>query len=338
MTAHDIVVVGASAGGLEAFSQLLDALPADPGFAIVLVQHLAPQREGGLTGLLASRTALEVVEATEDVAVAPNHVYVVPPNVQMEFRDGHLHLLPRPTDRSQYTPIDHFFCSLADTGSIRIASVNPAAGRLVVTMSDTGAGISRAMLAGIFNPFEPAGEPALRAPGLGLGLATCKAIIEAHGGRITADSAGIGCGATFTIELATIAVPAATRPPEPVGRPAHRILLVEDNRDNATAIAELLRVHGHQVDVADSISAALERAKCGFDVLVSDIGLPDGTGRDLMRQLRSSGPVRGIALTGYGSDADVSNSMDAGFACHLTKPVDPDRLLAAIDELAGPRH
>src|SRR5262245_22274268 len=104
----DLVVagVGASAGGLEAFSQLLEALPSEPGLAIVLVQHLAPQHESALPVLLASRTTLPVVQATENMELKPNHVYVIPPNVQMGVADGRLHLLPRPSDRSQYTPID----------------------------------------------------------------------------------------------------------------------------------------------------------------------------------------------------------------------------------------
>jgi len=118
-----IVGVGASAGGLEAFSQLLQALPPDPGVAIVLVQHLAPQHESALPTLLSGRTDLAVVQATEGVRVEPNHVYVIPPNVQMGVRDSRLHLLPRPSDRSQYTPIDYFLRSLAESLHHRAVAV-----------------------------------------------------------------------------------------------------------------------------------------------------------------------------------------------------------------------
>jgi len=118
-----IVAVGASAGGLEAFSQLLQALPPEPGFAIVLVQHLAPQHESALPTLLSGRTSMPVVQAQEGMPVEPNHVYVIPPNVQMGLRDGHLHLVPRPTDRTQYTPIDFFFRSVADTLQERAIAV-----------------------------------------------------------------------------------------------------------------------------------------------------------------------------------------------------------------------
>jgi hypothetical protein len=113
---------------------------------------------------------------------------------------------------------------------------------------------------------------------------------------------------------------------------ARRVLLVEDNRDNAAAIAELLRTYGYDVEVADSVASAVDKAAGGFDVLVSDIGLPDGTGRDVLRRL-GVGTARAIALTGYGTDADVRKNAAAGFARHLTKPVDPDQLLAAIESV-----
>ena len=108
-----IVGVGASAGGFEAFAQLLEGLPAIPNIAIIFVQHLAPHHSSSLASLLSSHTPLPVVEATEGARIVPNRVYVVPPNAQMELVDGHLHLGRRPEDRSQYNPIDFFFRSLA---------------------------------------------------------------------------------------------------------------------------------------------------------------------------------------------------------------------------------
>ncbi len=118
-----IVGVGASAGGLEAFSQLLQSLPKAPGFAMVFVQHLAPQHESALPFLLAGRTDLDVVQATEGIEVLPNHVYVIPPNIQMGIQDGRLHLMPRPSDRSQYTPVDFFLHSLAEAVQDRAIAV-----------------------------------------------------------------------------------------------------------------------------------------------------------------------------------------------------------------------
>jgi two-component system CheB/CheR fusion protein len=118
-----VVGVGASAGGLEAFSHLLRNLPSNPGFALIVVQHLAPHHESGLTSLLSGQTPMPVVQATEGVRVQPNHVYVIPPNVQMEIREGQLHLTQRPTDRTQYTPIDVFFRSLADDAQDRAIAI-----------------------------------------------------------------------------------------------------------------------------------------------------------------------------------------------------------------------
>ncbi|HJU42581.1 MAG TPA: CheR family methyltransferase, partial [Vicinamibacterales bacterium] len=118
-----IVGVGASAGGLEAFTELLGAMPGEPGVALVLVQHLAPDHDSALPILLASRTSIPVVQATDGVRIEPNRVYVIPPNVQMAVKDGTLALSPRPTDRTQYTPIDTFFASLAGQQHSRAIAV-----------------------------------------------------------------------------------------------------------------------------------------------------------------------------------------------------------------------
>jgi two-component system CheB/CheR fusion protein len=131
-----IVGVGASAGGLEALSQLLAALPATFEMAIVLIQHLAPQHESALPVLLGSVTKLPVVQAAEDMRVEGGRVYVIPPNVQMGIRDGVLHLNPRPTDRSQYNPIDFFFRCLAESAQDQAIAVV-----LSGTASDGAAGI-----------------------------------------------------------------------------------------------------------------------------------------------------------------------------------------------------
>src|SRR5438105_2746034 len=108
-----IVGIGASAGGLEACSQLLHALPPNPGIAFIVVQHLAPKHDSLLPQLLAAATPVSVVEAIDGTEVRPNHVYVTPPNRQIAIDMGNLRLLPRPADRSQYMPIDFFFRSLA---------------------------------------------------------------------------------------------------------------------------------------------------------------------------------------------------------------------------------
>ncbi len=138
-----VVGIGASAGGLEAFSQLLEALPSDSDLAIVFVQHLSPQHESALPSLLASKTALPIVQVTDGLKIEPRHVYVIPPNVQMDVRNGTLHLVPRPYDRSQFTPIDHFLLSLAAWAQNRAIGVI-----LSGTASDGTSGIREIKAAG----------------------------------------------------------------------------------------------------------------------------------------------------------------------------------------------
>jgi two-component system, chemotaxis family, CheB/CheR fusion protein len=118
-----IVGVGASAGGLEAFSSMLRVLPPNPGFAVVLVQHLAPQHESALPTLLTSYTSMPVLQVTDGMPAEPNHVYVIPPNFQMGLTDGLFQLKPRAEDRTQYTPIDSFLTSLAEHAQSRAIAV-----------------------------------------------------------------------------------------------------------------------------------------------------------------------------------------------------------------------
>src|SRR5207344_3464154 len=115
--------VGASAGGLEAFTQLLEALPDDTGMAFVLVQHLAPRHESALPALLGPVSGMRVEQAREGLRPQPNHVYVIPPNSQLTIGRGKLHLAPRPDGPAQHTPIDSFFRSLAEECGSRAIGV-----------------------------------------------------------------------------------------------------------------------------------------------------------------------------------------------------------------------
>jgi PAS domain S-box-containing protein len=202
-------------------------------------------------------------------------------------------------------------------------------GHLEVEISDSGVGIEPEKLARIFDAFEQAshGDRA----GLGLGLAICKALTEFHGGEITAHSPGSGEGSTFVVRLPVTEMAAATShpasPPAISGNAVPlRLLLVEDHQDTAATLLRLLARRGFEVRSAGSVSSALELAKTfEFDVLVSDIGLPDGTGVDLLRRLRElpgKDKLCGIALSGFGMDEDIARSREAGFMQHLTKPVD----------------
>ncbi|HEX6862148.1 MAG TPA: ATP-binding protein, partial [Thermoanaerobaculia bacterium] len=246
-----------------------------------------------------------------------------------------------------------------DGGTIHVHSWNagpPDGVELVVEVTDTGMGIEPATIPLIFTAFEQGQSPISRKlGGLGLGLSISKAIAELHGGRISAVSAGYGRGATFRVHLPAGRWPAEARPtplppsasipagPEPVPRITCqlRLLLVEDHPDTAEAMAELLRSLGHGVRVAMSVAAGLDAAAAeigsgaGIDLVISDLGLPDGTGMDLMRELVSRYGLRGIALSGYGSEDDVRRSLEAGFARHLTKPVNFKALEAVIHETAA---
>ena len=114
-----------------------------------------------------------------------------------------------------------------------------------------------------------------------------------------------------------------------------KILVVEDHGDTSRLMARLLQSYGHDVRTAEGVNTALAAAQTeSFDLLISDIGLPDGTGLELMRQIQAIRPTKGIALSGYGSSDDVRDARDAGFAAHVTKPVDFSKLQKLIEELA----
>jgi two-component system CheB/CheR fusion protein len=138
-----VVGIGASAGGLEAFSQLLESMSPTANVALIFVQHLSPQHESALPSLLAGKTRLPIVQVTDGLHIEPRHVYVIPPNVQMDIKGGVLHLLPRPYDRSQFTPIDFFFQSLARWAKNRAIGVI-----LSGTASDGTSGIREIKAAG----------------------------------------------------------------------------------------------------------------------------------------------------------------------------------------------
>ena len=225
-------------------------------------------------------------------------------------------------------------------------------GRLEVRVTDTGIGIEPALLERIFTAFDQGRPETMREfGGLGLGLAISRAIVELHGGRLLAASAGIGKGATFTVvlPLAEGILPAAEGPRDeaPAAAPRRperglRILLVEDHPDTAEAMGLLLGAAGHDVEVANTAAEALEKARRRaaqdgdgrpFDLVVSDLGLPDASGLDLMKSLAEEYQLNGLALSGYGMEEDVKRSLEAGFRRHLTKPVTPELLIRVVREL-----
>ena len=232
-------------------------------------------------------------------------------------------------------------------GQVTLRTTDGADGTLVVEVVDTGAGMEPDVLPHVFDAFQQGGPSVTRSfGGLGLGLAISKALVEAHRGTIEARSDGRDRGATFRMEFPTVAAPPQVAPAldqSPshghalVGHNGRRleILLVEDHRDTARVLKRLLDGSGHHVRTAETVHAALAAADAEpVDIVVSDLGLPDGTGFELMRQLVQRHHLKGIALSGFGTDQDVARSREAGFACHLTKPVDFHRLEEAIERVA----
>ncbi len=227
-------------------------------------------------------------------------------------------------------------------GKISVASVNDPHGRLILEVADSGLGIPPDALEHVFNPFSQTGQPpARRAGGLGLGLGIAKALVEMHHGTLTAHSQGEGKGAAFTVTLDTVQPPdessQSSSDDTPLRNPAHiRILLVDDHPDTVAVLAKTLGHCGYQVQTAISVQEARTHLESStFDVLLCDLGLPDGTGWDVMEFAKARQAIKGIALSGYGAPADMRKSQEAGFALHLTKPIAFETLEFAIHNIVG---
>jgi two-component system CheB/CheR fusion protein len=217
--------------------------------------------------------------------------------------------------------------------------------QVVVEVSDSGSGINPEDLDRIFLPFEQTDDKPRNANvgGLGLGLAIAKAIVEMHGGKLSAKSGGKGCGATFIVKLSAAANRLSPPQSPPADAPLNgmaankspHILLVEDHGDTGRVLARLLRTSGYQVEHAETAAAAMRLfEEKNFDLVVSDLGLPDESGLELMRRLRGLRPdLRGICLSGYGMEQDVAECLNVGFREHLTKPIEINRLKAAISKV-----
>jgi CheY-like chemotaxis protein len=210
---------------------------------------------------------------------------------------------------------------------------------VVVCVSDTGRGIASDMLPHVFDLFVQEPQDAQRAQGgLGIGLAIVRSLVAAHGGSVTAASAGQGAGSTFTVRLAAAstanAAPATVRAVAPaMGNGRCRVLLVDDNRHGAELLADSLRALGYTVEVAFDGPTALQKARaCAPDVALLDLGLPVMDGFELAERLQKDcglDRIPFIAITGYAQAVDRQRTAHSGFRGHLAKPVD----VHVVDEM-----
>ena len=230
----------------------------------------------------------------------------------------------------KFTPIE---------GMIRVTTTSAPNDDLVIEISDSGMGIDAGSLARIFSPFEQ-GDASVRRRfgGLGLGLSISKSLADAHGASLEAESEGRDNGATFRLRFKAARLFAGETIPESKtgGGTAMHILLVEDHADTRQCMHRLLESRGHWVRSAGDAQSAIELSNSeDFDLLITDVGLPDRTGVELLHELRQRDPeLPAIALSGYGMPKDVGKSKEAGFMEHFVKPVDFQKLHAAINTLA----
>ncbi|HYC69629.1 MAG TPA: response regulator [Opitutaceae bacterium] len=238
----------------------------------------------------------------------------------------------------------------APGGSVRVETRSVTdSNEMTVTVTDSGIGMSAAELKRVFQPFAQ-GEHATRGPhrfgGLGLGLSISRYLMEMHGGQVHAFSPGPGKGSTFVIRIPLPANSLVIAPVEPaaagtepgvaddVGAPRIPLLLVEDHGPTRLVLSNLLRQRRYAVVSTDTVAEALRLAAGqSFELVVSDLGLPDGTGYELMAQLAQRYGLKGIALSGYGMEQDIARSREAGFVGHITKPVTFQALEKALDRL-----
>lgn len=223
-------------------------------------------------------------------------------------------------------------------GEIIVRSVNISEDVLKISIRDSGEGMDAEVLENLFAPFDRHSPEHDSRGGLGLGLSISKGIIAAHEGQIWATSDGPQRGSTFAVELATVPEPAVQRETgSKVGNQAPlperpRVLVVEDNADSRTMIVTFLSKYGYDVEAAATFDEAVERLDQAWDVVLTDLSLPGGSGLEIARRARAleKPPQRLIAFSGYGSADDLRASREAGFDNHLVKPLDLDGLLKAV--------
>jgi PAS domain S-box-containing protein len=284
------------------------------------IEHALGISAGDLTG--------KKIRLTQRLEAREHHCWADPARLQQVFWN----LIK---NSAKFTP---------EGGRLEISTRNNEAHQIVIEITDNGIGIDPHLMPRIFDAFEQGGARITsKYGGLGLGLAISKRVVDLHHGSITARSAGPGQGATFVVtlnamETSMLEGPVLFLESEPAAVRNTQILFVEDHKDTARVLDRILANAGYEVSHADTLAKARDLAAGRrFDLVISDLGLPDGSGLDLMRHLRETQGLTGIALSGFGSDDDVAASIAAGFAEHVIKPVDWERLRNAIERLTPPK-
>lgn len=226
-------------------------------------------------------------------------------------------------------------CKFTEPGGTVELSVKKNSESLQLQIKDSGIGITSDLLPILFEPFK-VGPASRQGTGLGIGLFLTKHLVELHNGTLEVESPGENQGSTFTVHLPLSVAPLARESDVSVVHPeSTRILVVDDNETAAYGLKRLLEHHGHNVQTAFTGSEALgivPHFKPEFILL--DIGLPDMSGYDVSKTLRSSGfDHRIVALTGFGQESDVRHSQQSGFDRHLVKPASINDVLATIADL-----
>ncbi|MDB5853455.1 MAG: hypothetical protein JWR22_1496 [Herminiimonas sp.] len=269
---------------------------------------------------------------------AGNHRLVV------ELPDGPTDIIADPVRLAQvFSNLLSNAAKYTDPGGEIKLSLKSTASEYVASVRDSGVGIPPEMLQNIFKLFTQATHPIHRNQGgLGIGLSLVEGLVRLHGGTVEAFSDGIGHGSEFVVRLPRQAVCHATpdlasnseNVAPPTGH-ARRVLVVDDNVDAASTVAEILRMMGHEVQTAyDGLSAVAMAQSMKPDVILLDIGLPGIDGYEVARRIRASdSEVRDaalVALTGWGEDEDVQRAFSVGFDDHCVKPVGLDRLVEVV--------
>lgn len=273
-----------------------------------------------------ARTAIQ-----QSIEICEESIHTKQLKLATEFYDGEHWIWADPvriqqvfwnllTNAVKFTPIG---------GSIHVRSTRGPRGKLLIGVTDSGIGIEKEAINRIFDAFEQGERTVTRKfGGLGLGLAITRNLLTMHGGEIVVLSDGRGKGATFSVTLPLVQhLPVQKKPAECIETPSticYRILIVDDHDDTRRIFSRLLAKLGHHTVTADGVASGLALiASQKFDLLISDIGLQDGTGYELMAQAKAKQPdLRGIALSGFGTDEDRRLSAEAGFESHVNKPVD----------------